>query len=153
MVDVAPHVLAAERLLELPENFSSNTDFGECIESLRRGESATFDSVWGSSCALLCASLSKHFSNLLIVVPDGKSQDDLLDDLPTFFAGLIERFPACLPGADSGLTIDLEYGDRLRLTKSLIGGDLSDYRRHGSVSLATCPIQRVHLRPFPTNFG
>lgn len=123
MVEVAPHVLAAERLLELPEKLVRNTDFAECVESLQRGESATFDSVWGSSCALLTASLARRFDNVLVVVNDGKSQDDLLDDLPTFFPGLVERFPACLPGADNGINIDLEYGDRLRLIKSLIGGD------------------------------
>ena len=127
MVEVAPHVLAAERLLQLPENFANNTDFAECIESLKRGESATFDSVWGSGCALLTSSLTKHFRNILVVVNNAKAQDDLLDDLPTFFPGSIERFPACLPESGNGMNIDLESGDRLRLVKSLLGGD-------------TCPI-------------
>ena len=141
MVEVAPHVLAAERLLQLPENFDRSTDFGECVESLQRGESATFDSVWGSACALLTASLSRRFNTVLAVVNDGKSQDELLDDLPTFFPGLIERFPVCLPGADNGMNIDLEYGDRLRLIKSLVGGD------HFPILVATVPSL---LQPVPS---
>ncbi len=123
MVELAPHFLAAERLLGLPENFDRSTDFAECVDSLQRGESATFDSVWGSACALLTASLARHFKHILVVVSDGKSQDDMLDDLPTFVHGPIERFPACLPGTENGTHIDLEYGDRLRLIKSLLGGD------------------------------
>jgi transcription-repair coupling factor (superfamily II helicase) len=123
MVEIAPHVLAAERLLALPENFADNTDFAECVASLNRGESATFDSVWGSACALLTSSLANHFSSILVVVTDGKALDNFLDDLPTFFAGPVERFPSCLPTSGDGMHIDLEYGDRLRLIKSLIGGD------------------------------
>lgn len=123
MVEVAPQVLGAERLLRLSEKFARATDFGECVDSLRRGETATFDSVWGSSCALLTAALARQFNRVLVVVPDGKSQDDLLDDLPTFHSGIIERFPACMLGINSSVTVDLEYGERLRLIKSLSAGD------------------------------
>ena len=123
MVEVAPQVLGAERLLWLPENFADATDFGKCVDSLQRGESATFDSVWGSSCALLTAALAKRFNSILVVVPDGKSQDDLLDDIATFHSGIVERFPACMLGINSSVTVDLEYGERLRLIKSLSGGD------------------------------
>ncbi len=141
MVDVAPHVLAAERLLQWPDKFAARTDFGECVASLQRGESATFDSVWGSSCALLTATLAKRFSNVLVVVADGKEQDNLLDDLPTFYPGLVERFPACLPASETGVTVDTEYGDRLRLVKSLIGGDKSP------IIVATVP---AILQPVPS---
>ena len=123
MVEVAPQILTAERLLQLPENFASNTDFVECVAALKRQETATFDSVWGSACALLTASLSKHFKSILVIVGDSKTQDGLLDDLPTFFPGTVERFPSCLPGSNAGVTVDFEYGDRIRLIKSLINGD------------------------------
>ena len=123
MVDVSPHVLVAEKLLQLPDNFASDTDFAKCVESLHRGESATFDSVWGSACALLVASLAKSFDNILVVVGDSKAQDTLLDDLATFHSGMVDRFPSYMLGADSSVTIDLEYGERLRLIKSLSQGD------------------------------
>ncbi|MGB2501581.1 MAG: transcription-repair coupling factor [Mariniblastus sp.] len=123
MSDVPSHLLTSKRLLALSENFARNRDFIACVDSLQRGESATFDSVWGSSCALLTAALSKQFDNILIVVADGKTQDDLLDDLPTFFERILERFPACMPASSAGVHLDLEYGDRLRLIKGLLAGD------------------------------
>ncbi|MDG1872829.1 MAG: transcription-repair coupling factor [Mariniblastus sp.] len=123
MGNVAPHVLTAEQLLKLPDNFANVHDFLECVESLQRGESATFDSVWGSSCALLTASLARRFESVLVVVADSKSQDNLLDDLPTFHSGLIERFPSCMLGSNSTVTVDLDYGERIRLIKSLARGD------------------------------
>jgi len=123
MSDVPSHVLTSKRLLALSENFARNKDFIACVDSLHRGETATFDSVWGSSCALLTAALSKQFANILIVVADGKTQDDLLDDLPTFFERMLERFPACMPASSTGVHLDLEYGDRLRLIKGLLAGD------------------------------
>ena len=123
MSDVSSHVLTSKRLLALSENFARNKDFIACVDSLHRGETATFDSVWGSSCALLTAALSKQFANILIVVADGKTQDDLLDDLPTFFERMLERFPACMPASSTGVHLDLEYGDRLRLIKGLLAGD------------------------------
>mgnify|MGYP002810000352 CR=1 FL=1 len=107
----------------MSDNFARSKDFIACVESLQRGETATFDSVWGSSCALLASALSGQFKNLLVVVADGKTQDDLLDDLPTFFEGMLERFPACMPVSSSGVHLDLEYGDRLRLIKGLLAGD------------------------------
>ncbi len=114
---------AAEQLLQLPEILANATGFEECVAALEQGKIATFDAVWGSTCALLSSALAKRFSNLLIVVPDNKFQDNLLDDLPTFYSGMIERFPACFQSSGEDLTIDLEYGDRLRLLKSLASGD------------------------------
>lgn len=141
MVDVSPHVLATEQLLQLPDNFASDTDFAKCVESLRRGESATFDSVWGSACALLVATLAKSFENILVVVGDSKAQDTLLDDLGTFHAGMVDRFPAYMLGANSAVTIDLEYGERLRLIKSLSQGDQCP------IIVATVPAL---LQPLPS---
>lgn len=141
MVEVASHDLVAKQLLDFPDNFANSTDFGECIDSLQRGESATFDSVWGSACALLTAAIAKRFKQVLVVVSDAKSQDDLLDDLPTFFSGLVERFPSCMPNPGTGMHIDLEYGDRLRLIKSLANDDACP------IIVATVPAL---LQPVPS---
>ena len=115
----------AEQLLRLHEAFADNAEFKACVESLAEGGNATFDSVWGSSCALLCAAIAKQLSPLLVVVNDGKAADRLLDDLPTVFDRAIDLFPACLPRSSNSLAIDLEFGDRLRLVKSLMAGEQS----------------------------
>ena len=116
---------AADRLFSLHEAFAASTEFKACVESLAEGGNATFDSVWGSSCALLCAAIAKQLSPLLVVVQDGKAADRLLDDLPTVFDQAIDLFPASLPQSSNSLAIDLEFGDRLRMVKSLLAGDQS----------------------------
>ncbi|MEM7457735.1 MAG: DEAD/DEAH box helicase, partial [Planctomycetota bacterium] len=115
---------ATDRLLSLPDNLVSDKGFSECLAALAAGKVATFDSVWGSACALLVASLASKFDNVVAVVPDNKYLDNLLDDLETFHAGIIERFPASLQtGSSAKVAVDLEYGDRLRIIKSLNSGE------------------------------
>ena len=120
---------AAGRLLGLPDKLVSDTGFETCAASLAAGRVATFDSVWGSSCALLVAALARRFENLLVVVPDNKALDNLLDDVATFHPASTdlppaERFPASMQtGSSAKVAVDLEYGDRLRVIKSLNSGD------------------------------
>ncbi|MEL7498219.1 MAG: transcription-repair coupling factor [Planctomycetota bacterium] len=130
-----------ERLLSMPAKFATRAEFAECVQSLQRGESATFDSAWGSSCALLAAALSVEFPQVVVVVADGKSMDLLQDDLATFYDGIVERFPAHLTGEMSATNVDLEYGDRLRITKALAAGDA------GRLIVATVPAL---LQPTPS---
>jgi transcription-repair coupling factor (superfamily II helicase) len=133
MVEVVSHPGVAEQLFELPTSIANQAEFRACVDSLKNGQSATFDSVWGSACALLTSALAREFPNVLVVVADAKEADNLLDDLATFYRNPVERFPACLQGLDSSVTVDLEYGDRLRLTKSLLVGDA------GKIVVATVP--------------
>ena len=142
MANVAPHHGVVEQLLELPNKLSVRSEFKSCVASLLNGESATFDSVWGSSCALLTAALTTKFKNILVVVADAKAQDNLLDDLPTFYPKPIERFPECLLGSNSSVTVDVEYGERLSLIKSLMT------EQAGAVVVATVPalLQAVPSR-------
>ena len=114
-----------QRLLKLRTLLNADQKFLACVDSLQSGQPATFESVWGSSCAVLLSALSDHFDNLLVVTADGKTQDRLLDDLPTFYDGASDRLPACITNNESNVTVDLEYGDRLRLIKSLTNGDAS----------------------------
>ena len=114
-----------DQLLELQTLFDSDQDFQACVESLQSGQPATFESVWGSSCALLLSALSKSFPSILVVTADGKTQDRLLDDLPTFCSEPADRLPACITNNDSNVSVDLEYGDRLRLIKSLTNDQAS----------------------------
>lgn len=126
MVGVTRHAPVALPLLELHNLFSRNTDFDECVRGLERGSTATFDSVWGSSCALLVASLASRFERLLIVCPDDRISDSLIDDLSTFSRRAVARFPHYLASFESRATIDYEYGDRLRVIKSILANEAPD---------------------------
>lgn len=122
-VQAAPEVArVSQHLQELSNFFATNTDFQSCIEALTAGKPVTFDSVWGSSSALLISSILNHASNVLVVVSDGRTQDRLVDDLPTFYDGPIERLSARLTFNES-TAVDQEFGERLRLVKSLAAGD------------------------------
>ena len=79
--------------------------------------------MWGSSCALLVQSLAAHIDQIVVVVGDSKTQDRLLDDLPTFGEAPAERFPSCMIRSDNSNVVDLDYGERLRLVKSLHAGE------------------------------
>ncbi len=114
-----------ERLLQLRLSLNKDQGFQACVDSLKDRQPATFESVWGSSCALLLSALSDNFTQILVVTADGKTQDRLLDDLPTFYEGASDRLPACITNNESNVTVDLEYGDRLRLIKSLSNGEAS----------------------------
>ncbi len=113
----------SDYLRKLPQHFAADTDFVACIDALKQHQPVTFDSVWGSSCALLVSGILQQIPNILVVTCDGKTQDRLIDDLPTFHDGAVERLPACLSSNDSTVTVDQEFGDRLRLVKSLAAGD------------------------------
>ena len=113
----------SRRLFSESSQFAKRPEFRACLAAIQKGESATFDSVWGSSCALLAAALAENLDQVVIVEPDGKSVDRLLDDLSTFYEGLTERFPSHLTGDLSSSGVDLEYGERLRLIKALAADD------------------------------
>ena len=114
---------SAEAIDKLAIEFAQQPQLIACVEALKQKLAATFDSVWGSSCALLVQSIAAHINQVVVVVGDTKTQDRLLDDLPTFDNASSERFPACMIRADNSNVVDLDYGERLRLVKSLNAGD------------------------------
>ena len=123
MSNVASQTDSAEAIDKLALEFAQEPQLIACVEALKQKMPATFDSVWGSSCALLVQSLAAHINQVLVVVGDTKTQDRLLDDLPTFGNARTERFPSCMIRADNSNVVDLDYGERLRLVKSLSAGD------------------------------
>lgn len=123
MATVTPHAQVAEQLVQLPKILTDNTDFQNAVAALTAGKSVSFDEVWGSSCALLIAALSKRFDHVLVVVKDLKIQDDLCDDLSTFHEPEVGRFPAMTLSPGANITVDQEYGDRLRMLKDLVDGN------------------------------
>jgi len=73
-----------QRLRDLTTQFADRAEFLDCVAALKQKKAATFDSVWGSSCALLVAGLKHHFSTVLVVVPEPREMDNLFDDLGNF---------------------------------------------------------------------
>ena len=141
MAGVTPHAQGAGSLLELHNLLSQNTDFANCLAALNDGSPASFDSVWGSSCALLVSALTKRFDHVLVLAPSDKFGDDLLDDFGTFSDLRADRFPHCQAKIDARPTVDYEYGDRLRLLKNFAA------EVPGRVTVATAPAM---LQPVPT---
>ena len=141
MQDALSQQVVSDHLLALPKKFSERPEFIDCVDSLRKGQPATFDSVWGSSCALIAAALAGSLDQIVVVTTDNRAQDFLIDDLSSFFAGRVDRFPSHLPGNVTATNVDPEYGERLRLIKS-IGN-----REAGSIIVATIPAL---LQPTPS---
>ena len=118
MAGTTPQARVADQLHELHNLFTQSPDFIDCVAELRTGSPATFDSVWGSSCALLTSALLDQFQNILLIFPQDKDCDHFNDDFATFHDGHLARFPHYLEAIESRPTVDFEYGDRLRLLKN-----------------------------------
>ena len=122
MVGTTPRARVADQLHELHNLFTQSSEFIDCINQIRSGSAATFDSVWGSSCALLASGLLNQFQHLLLIFPQDKDCDNFTDDFSTFHDGHLQRFPHYLEAIESRPTVDYEYGDRLRLLKNCNNG-------------------------------
>lgn len=124
MTSVLPHEVAEARLRELPDKLLAQAGFLAACQSLRAGQGATFDNVWGSGLALVAAALARHLDGpLLVVGASAETMDDLADDLSTFTRERIERFPAALEDDGSNRATDEAWGTRIRLGKQWARGD------------------------------
>jgi transcription-repair coupling factor (superfamily II helicase) len=113
---------ANRRLPDLPAELARQPDFQQCLRRLARERTATFDSVWGSACALLTAALLRaEFPLVLVIAPTDQAVDELAADLESFATGAHDRFPA-YDTSKTGDGVDLAWGDRIRLLKSLAAG-------------------------------
>lgn len=118
MANADAATVASDRLLELVGCLEREADFAEVVDSLKGGHAATLDGVWGSSCALVAATLAKHASaTLLVVSPQIEQVDELIDDLALFTRVKPLRFPAT-ESFDRAERDDV-YGERLRVLKML----------------------------------
>jgi transcription-repair coupling factor (superfamily II helicase) len=115
-------VTASERLVELVGRLESQHGFAEVVASLQAGHASTLGGVWGSSCALVAASLVRHSPGPLVVVwPHIDDLDDFSADLALFTTVKPERFPAWEREDREVVVYDETYGERLRLLKLLSG--------------------------------
>ena len=123
MVSVTPHAVAAQRLSELPRRLFDDQDFQTCLRGLADSKTASFDGVWGSTCALLVSALGMgSFSTVVVIAADEKQCDDVQDDLETFRQSPPHRFAALESNSDATIMVDQEYGDRLRILKRFAEG-------------------------------
>jgi transcription-repair coupling factor (superfamily II helicase) len=113
-------VTASERLFELVGRLEAQRGFAEVIASLQAGHAATLGGVWGSSCALVAASLVRHAPGPLVVVwPHMDDIDDFCTDLALFTSVAPERFGAWEREVRETVVHDEISGERLRLLKML----------------------------------
>jgi transcription-repair coupling factor (superfamily II helicase) len=137
---------AAARLRRLPASLDDHDRFPEALAALHTGEPATFDGVWGSSCALIAARLADESPGpLVFVLPTPADLDSFCDDLPLFSAAAVEVFPACEGSPDEVSIGDEAHGQRLRVLKGLVG-QASPLPENAKL-IATC-IQAL-LQPAP----
>src|SRR6478735_3044927 len=86
---------ARERLYDLVGRLEAQRGFAQVLASLQAGHAATLGGVWGSSCALVAASLVRHAPGPLVVVwPHIDDVDDFCEDLALFTSVQPERFAA-----------------------------------------------------------
>ncbi len=116
-VEVSPQTW---RLRELPRLIRNAEGFPAILAALAAGHSATIDGAWGSSCALIAATLAQSATRTLFVVTSHVSDvDDLRDDVATFLGQPVHSFPAWERLPREELVADEIYGQRLRLLKAL----------------------------------
>ncbi|REK12878.1 MAG: transcription-repair coupling factor [Planctomycetota bacterium] len=131
-----------DRLHDLVGRLEAQQGFAEVIASLQAGHAATLGGVWGSSRALVAASLARHAPGPLVVVwPHMDDIDDFCDDVALFTAAVPERFPAWERELSETTLLDETYGERLRLLKRL--GD------SGPAPVVVTSIQSL-LQPVPS---
>jgi transcription-repair coupling factor (superfamily II helicase) len=112
---------ATGELHGLAEQLEQHAGFAEVLASLAAGHGGTLGGVWGSSCALVAASLEKHTPQpLVIVLPHIRDLDSLCDDLALFTNARVDQFPAWETDIGEQVLNDEIYGQRLRVLKSLV---------------------------------
>src|SRR5262245_12581773 len=127
----ATEVLNQEWTLgELPRLICESDGFPEILAALAAGHSATIGGTWGSSCALVAATLADEVPDTLFVVAAHVSDvDALCEDIASFLGsrsdqgpdgpGAVPSFPAWDRLPRDQVITDQTYGQRLRLLKSL----------------------------------
>jgi len=121
MTDSSSPSATAQAVRQLTRSIAAQEGFAEVAAALSKGQDATFDGVWGSSCALVAAGLVDAVAGMLVVVcPQLDDIDEFCDDLALFSDVAPERFPAWESDPGERILHDEIYGDRLRTLKQLV---------------------------------
>jgi transcription-repair coupling factor (superfamily II helicase) len=140
---------AAEVLRGLPIQLESHAGFSEVLTSLAAGQAGTLGGVWGSSRALVAASLARRCpATLVVVLPHTSEVDPLADDLRLFTDADVERLPAWESDAGARLVYDETFGQRQRLIKRLAACSRRSTTRQG-LAIVVTSIQAL-LQPLPS---
>jgi transcription-repair coupling factor (superfamily II helicase) len=124
MAGTIPHKSAAEQLQTLVSRLAELDSFDRCIKALSDNKPAIFDSVWGSSCALLTAALKARSNQpLILVCKDEQTADDAFDDIELFQISDAVRWRAVQSFGSNDYLMDEAYGQRQSILKSLIAGE------------------------------
>ena len=119
---VAESADAAKALRGLPAQLEAHPGFSEVLASLAAGQAGTLGGVWGSSRALVAATLAGRCpATLTVVLPHAADVDSLADDLTLFTDASVEAFPATEADAGDQVIRDENFGARQRLVKRLAG--------------------------------
>ncbi|MBA4105436.1 MAG: transcription-repair coupling factor [Pirellula sp.] len=114
---------ASEALRGLPAQLATHAGFSEVLTSLANGQAGTLGGVWGSSRALVAATLGQHCPRTLtVVLPHAADVDSLVDDLTLFTDAEVVAFPATEADAGDRVVRDENFGPRQRLIKRLVAG-------------------------------
>ena len=126
MAEATLAVEASRRLVELPRCLAENDGFLEVAAALADGQAGSLEGVWGSSCALVAAELTRHASGPLVVVcPHSNDVDELTGELALFSDAPVEQFPAWESEPGERIVYDETYGERLRMLKALAAGSFA----------------------------
>ncbi len=111
----------AQSLNELASGLLNAEGFADVLASLKRGESASIDGAWGSSCALSATGVAASApGSVLVVVPRIRDVERFSHDLMGF---LPERetivFPAWESLPNEHNVADVVFGNRLRVLRQL----------------------------------
>jgi len=107
-------------LASLTTQFDRFDGFAQVLASLTAGHSGTLGGVWGSSCALVGATLAKDCpASLVVVAPRAAMIDTLADDLALFTSAPVACFRATEGTPTRQVVADEIEGERLRLVKQL----------------------------------
>jgi transcription-repair coupling factor (superfamily II helicase) len=119
---VLPEVAAAERMRRLQRLLWKSEGFSEAAAELAAGRPATFDGAWGSSCALLAASLqyAPQSECIVAVLPSQREADEFTADLELFTPQRPLLYPAWERDPDEQVVQEESFGERLRTIKTLL---------------------------------
>src|SRR5262245_14453493 len=107
---------ASDQLRQLSRCLETRHGFIEAVAALKANQPASFDGAWGSSCALLAASLQRHLSAPLVVVcPQPDQIDGVVEDIGVFSGDMPLEFAAVEDVQIERLIHDDVFGQRLKV--------------------------------------
>ncbi|MEZ6146809.1 MAG: transcription-repair coupling factor [Planctomycetaceae bacterium] len=118
-----PTQVRADVVRSLPDlipRLRGMTGFADVVQALQGGRRATIDGAWGSSCALLAATLADESPRpLLVVLPRIRDVDDFAADLDSLLGETPLVFPAWETLPEEHDVSDAIFGGRLRVLSQL----------------------------------